>query len=156
MSEFTGKKLKEARVKKGLSQDEAANLMNVAKRAISEMEAGKRSISADELAQFSRIYNVDVRELLFVEFTEAGDEQRLTAKYSSFLKLLEKLSDREVEDVYWVIKEAGKTVIAYGDGMNDYYMLKKADVGYLIPKEDGTISRSLKGKDLGGVDIVRT
>ena len=75
MSEFTGKQLKEARVKKGLSQDEAANLMNVAKRAISEMEAGKRSISADELAQFSRIYNVDVRELLFVEFTEAGDEQ---------------------------------------------------------------------------------
>ena len=43
MSEFTGKKLKEARVKKGLSQDEAANLMNVAKRAISEMEAGKRN-----------------------------------------------------------------------------------------------------------------
>lgn len=104
MSEFTGKKLKEARVKKGLYQDDVANLMNVAKRAISEMEAGKRSISADELAQFSRIYNVDVRELLFVEFTEAGDEQRLTAKYSSFLKLLEKLSDREVEDVYWVIK----------------------------------------------------
>ena len=29
MSEFTGKKLKEARVKKGLSQDEAANLLNV-------------------------------------------------------------------------------------------------------------------------------
>ena len=83
MSEFT--------VKKGLSHDEAANLMNVAKRAISEMEAGKRSISADELAQFSRIYNVDVRELLFVEFTEAGDEQRLTAKYSSFLKLLKAL-----------------------------------------------------------------
>jgi hypothetical protein len=45
-----------------------------------------------------------MRELLFVEFTEAGDEQRLTAKYSYFLKLLEKLSDREVEDVYWIIK----------------------------------------------------
>ena len=51
MSEFTGKKLKEARAKKGLSQDEAANLMNVAKRAISEMKAGKRSISADELVK---------------------------------------------------------------------------------------------------------
>ena len=86
------------------TQDEAAALMNVTRRAISEMEAGKRSVSAEELAQFSRIYKVDVRELLFVEFTEAGDEQRLTAKYSSFLKLLEKLSDREVEDVYWVIK----------------------------------------------------
>ena len=104
MSEFTAKKLKEARMKAEIIQDEAAALMNVTRRAISEMEAGKRSVSAEELAQFSRIYKVDVRELLFVEFTEAGDEQRLTAKYSSFLKLLEKLSDREVGDVYWVIK----------------------------------------------------
>lgn len=64
MSEFTGEMLREARVRKGLSQDEAANLMNVAKRAISEMEAGKRSISAGELAQFSRIYNVNVREFI--------------------------------------------------------------------------------------------
>ncbi len=104
MSEFTAEKLKEARMKAEITQDEAAALMNVTRRAISEMEAGKRSVSAEELAQFSRIYKVDVRELLFVEFTEAGDEQRLTAKYSSFLKLLEKLSDLEVEDVYWVIK----------------------------------------------------
>ena len=104
MSEFTAKKLKEARMKAEITQDEAAALMNVTRRAISEMEAGKRSVSAEELVQFSRIYKVDVREWLFVEFTEAGDEQRLTAKYSSFLKLLEKLSDREVEDVYWVIK----------------------------------------------------
>lgn len=104
MSEFTAKKLKEARMKAKITQDEAAALMNVTRRVISEMEAGKRSVSAEELAQFSRIYKVDVRELLFVEFTEAGDEQSLTAKYSSFLKLLEKPSDREVEDVYWAIK----------------------------------------------------
>lgn len=93
MSEFTAKKLKEARMKAKITQDEAAALMNVTRRAISEMKAGKRSVSAEELAQFSRIYKVDVRELLFVEFTETGDEQRLTAKYSSFLKLLEKPSD---------------------------------------------------------------
>lgn len=104
MLEFTAKKLKEARMKAEITQDEATALMNVTRRTISEMEAGKRSVSEEEVAQFSRIYKVDVRELLFVEFTEAGDEQRLTAKYSSFLKLLEKLSNREVEDVYWVIK----------------------------------------------------
>lgn len=104
MSEFTAKKLKEARMKAEITQDEAAALMNVTRRAISEMEAGKRSVSAEELAQFSRIYKVDVRELLFVDFTEAGEEKRLAAKYSSFFKLLEKLSDRDVEDVYWVMK----------------------------------------------------
>lgn len=60
---------------------------------------------------------------------------------------------------YFVVKklrEAGKYVIAYGDSMNDYYMLREADEGYLIAKRDGTISRSLKEADLGGVHIVRT
>lgn len=105
MSEFTAKKLKEARVRAGFTQDEAATYMKLKKTTISEMEAGKRSVSADELAQFSRIYNVDVRELLFLDFTEAGDEKRLAAKYSSFFKLLEELSDRDVEDVYWILKQ---------------------------------------------------
>jgi transcriptional regulator with XRE-family HTH domain len=105
MSEFTAKKLKEARVRAGLSQDEVASLMKLNKRAISQIEAAQRNLSADELAQFSRIYEVDVRELLFLEFTEAGEEQRLAAKYSSFFKLLEELSDRDVEDVYWILKQ---------------------------------------------------
>ena len=104
MSEFTAKKLKEARMRAGLSQDEAASLMKLKKRAISQIEAAQRNLSAVELAQFSRIYEVDVRELLFLEFTETSDEQRLAAKYSSFFKLLEKLSDRDIEYVYWVIK----------------------------------------------------
>ena len=104
MSEFTAKKLKEVRVRAGFTQDEAATLMKIKKTTISEIESAKRNISADELAQFSRIYNVDVRELLFVDFTAEGEEQRLAAKYSSFFKLLEKLSDRDIEDVYWVIK----------------------------------------------------
>ena len=45
-----------------------------------------------------------MRELLFVEFPDPGDEHSLYAKSSYFIKLLEKLSDREVEDVYWIIK----------------------------------------------------
>lgn len=52
------------------------------------------------------------------------------------------------------IQKAGKKVIAYGDGMNDYYMLKQADKGYLVTKQDSSISRSLKGKDLEGLTLV--
>lgn len=47
-----------------------------------------------------------IRELLFVEFTAEGEEQRLAAKYSSFFKLLEKFSDREVEDVFCLISNS--------------------------------------------------
>ena len=52
------------------------------------------------------------------------------------------------------LQAAGKHVIAYGDGMNDYFMLKQADEGYLVAKPDGTISRSLKGRNTEGLIIV--
>lgn len=52
------------------------------------------------------------------------------------------------------LQEAGKKVICYGDGMNDYYMLRQADKGYLVSKKDGSISKSLRDKDLGGIQIV--
>ena len=61
MSEFRAKKLKEACVRAGFTQDETAKLMNLKKTTMGEMEAGKRRMSADELAQFSRTYEVDVR-----------------------------------------------------------------------------------------------
>jgi hypothetical protein len=38
--------------------------------------------------------------------------------------------------------------------MNDYFMLKQADEGYLLRKQDGTLSRSLKGRDTEGLIIV--
>lgn len=53
-----------------------------------------------------------------------------------------------------MLQRAGKRVIAYGDGMNDYFMLKQADEGYLLRKQDGTLSRSLKGRDTEGLIIV--
>ncbi len=52
------------------------------------------------------------------------------------------------------LQKAGKEVVAYGDGMNDYYMLKQADYAFLIRKTDGSISRSLKGQSLEGISIV--
>ena len=52
------------------------------------------------------------------------------------------------------LQESGKYVIAYGDGMNDYFMLKQANKGYLITKQDGSISRSLNGRDMEGLIIV--
>lgn len=52
------------------------------------------------------------------------------------------------------LKKAGKYIVAYGDGMNDYYMLKEADEAFLISKPDGSISRSIKNMNLGGIQIV--
>ncbi|MCI8548691.1 MAG: AAA family ATPase [Bacilli bacterium] len=61
------------------------------------------------------------------------------------------------ETKYFIAKflqEQGVRIVAYGDSMNDYYMLKQADEGYLIAKADGTLSRSLKHMDTEGITVV--
>lgn len=66
-------------------------------------------------------------------------------------------SQMSAETKYFVtklLKENGKYVIAYGDSMSDLFMLKEADEGYLVSKNNGQISRSLINADLGGVEIV--
>lgn len=53
-----------------------------------------------------------------------------------------------------LLQRAGKRVIAYGDSMNDYYMLRQADCGYLVRRPDGSMSGSLRGKGLEGLHLV--
>lgn len=53
-----------------------------------------------------------------------------------------------------LLRRRGKTVVAYGDSMSDYFMLKEADRGYLMTKAGGTLSRSLAGRNLGGIQLV--
>lgn len=52
------------------------------------------------------------------------------------------------------LKSSGKDVIAFGDSLNDYYMLKESNDGFLVLKEDGTVSRSLRDKDMEGLHFV--
>lgn len=47
-----------------------------------------------------------------------------------------------------------RRVKAFGDSMNDYFMLKRADKAFLISKPDGTLSSSLKNRNLEGIRIV--
>lgn len=43
----------------GLSQSQAAKALNIPRPSISEIEAGRRKVSADELIQFAELYSVD-------------------------------------------------------------------------------------------------
>jgi len=65
--------------------------------------------------------------------------------------------EMSAETKYFVtrlLQEAGIRVKAYGDSLIDYYMLKQADHGFLVAKTDGRISRSLKEKNLEGLEII--
>jgi transcriptional regulator with XRE-family HTH domain len=57
MSEF-GKRLKEARLKKGMRQDELAKAMNLTQPSISQFEKGQRLPTPANIKKFSEILEV--------------------------------------------------------------------------------------------------
>lgn len=68
--EKIGARLKDARVMAGLSQAQAAKKLGLQRPAISEIEAGKRKVSAEEIIQFANHYRVATSWLLLEEDTE--------------------------------------------------------------------------------------
>jgi transcriptional regulator with XRE-family HTH domain len=57
-------RLKEARKLAGVSQGHVARILGLHRPSISEMEAGNRRVSADELARLAEIYDVGAAWLL--------------------------------------------------------------------------------------------
>jgi transcriptional regulator with XRE-family HTH domain len=63
-------RLRQARKAAGLSQGQVAKLLNMHRPTISEIEAGNRRVSAEELSKFSEMYDITVSWLI----GETGDQ----------------------------------------------------------------------------------
>ena len=105
MRRFTANKLKEVRAERGYSQREVAKYMHISDRTLRAIEANERQVTTDEIIQFSRIYRVDVRELLLEEYVNQSEEQILFNRYISLYRLFDQLGDKDKEDVAWVLKQ---------------------------------------------------
>ncbi|WP_313271283.1 helix-turn-helix transcriptional regulator [Stenotrophomonas sp.] len=82
-------RLREARKAAGLSQGQVAKLLQMHRPTISEIEAGNRRVSAEELTKFSETYDVTVSWLLgeSAEQLETNDPRlQLAARELSKLK----------------------------------------------------------------------
>ncbi len=59
-----GTRLQKARIALQLSQEYVARQLGLGRTSISQIELGNRKVSANELEQFSKIYQISVEELL--------------------------------------------------------------------------------------------
>ena len=77
-----------AREQAGLSQGQVAKMLGMHRPTISEIEAGRRRITADELTTFSRIYEVSVSWLMTGDDAndEIDDRVKLAARELAKLK----------------------------------------------------------------------
>ena len=68
-------RLRTARETAGLSQGQAAKILGVHRPSVTEMESGRRKVSAEELTELARIYGVKV-SWLACEDVETPDPDR--------------------------------------------------------------------------------
>lgn len=87
-------RLREARRMAGLSQAQVAKMLGLHRPSITETESGNRKASADEIAQFSKLYDVSVSWLLG-EDAEQLDAQ--SDKVQLAARELQKLDPKDLD-----------------------------------------------------------
>jgi len=89
-------RLRLAREQAGLSQAQVAKLLGVHRPTVSEIEAGRRRVQADELNDFARIYDVSVSWLLE---EDPRQDQGRAAKVELAARELAKLKQSDLDRV---------------------------------------------------------
>jgi transcriptional regulator with XRE-family HTH domain len=80
-------RLRTAREHAGLSQGQVAKMLDMHRPTISEIEAGRRKVSAEELTSFARIYEVSVSWLTGSEKDDAELDDRVKLAARDLTKL---------------------------------------------------------------------
>lgn len=63
-----GLNVKIARLKKGLTQEQLAELMNIHLTYIARIETGKINMSLAKVLELANTLNIDINKLLFIEY----------------------------------------------------------------------------------------
>jgi len=91
-------RLRAAREMAGLSQAQVAKILGLHRPSVSEMEAGRRRVSGEELAKLAEVYSVDMNWLMRAEV--AGDstmDDRAQLAAREFAKLRPEDLDRVLD-----------------------------------------------------------
>jgi len=99
--EKIAERLKEARVMAGLSQDNAAKMLQLQRPAISEIESGKRKVSAEEIILFAKLYRVSTSWLLLKEEEHDAD---MSDQLKVAARELSKMSDTDRKKLLDILK----------------------------------------------------
>lgn len=93
-------RLRMAREAAGLTQGQVAKKLEMHRPTISEIEAGRRRVSADELAIFAELYGIDVGWIMDgSKDSDAGRDKILLAA-----RQLSKLKDQDLERLLDLIR----------------------------------------------------
>jgi len=93
-------RLREAREASGLSQGQVAKQMDLHRPTISEIEAGRRKVTASELAEFAELYGTTIEWLA----TGAGSESPEDSRILMAARELSKMRDEDIQRLMKTLK----------------------------------------------------
>jgi transcriptional regulator with XRE-family HTH domain len=102
-------RLRTAREMAGLSQGQVAKMLGLHRPSISEMEAGRRKVSAEEVARLAELYRVDIDWLTgSTAGAGSGQDDRVQLAAREFSKLNSKDLDRVMDLLQALRTDKGK------------------------------------------------
>jgi len=87
-------RLRTARETAGLSQGQAAKRLEMHRPTISEIEAGRRRVSAEEVVRFAELYSVDAKWIMEGSSSSVEDSDKIVLAARQLSKLKDKDLDR--------------------------------------------------------------
>ena len=98
-------RLRTAREAAGLTQGQVAKLLGLHRPTVSEIEAGRRRVSGEELVQFAEMYGVSVEWITTPsEASDPSEERILLAA-----RELSKMKDQDLDKLLSLLKMLRKT-----------------------------------------------
>lgn len=94
-------RLRMARELAGLSQAQVAEMLGLKRPSVTEIEAGRRKVSAEELARLAEIYDASIEWLTGVE-SEGEDE--FSARVGLAARELSKLNPEDLDRLMELLK----------------------------------------------------
>ena len=91
-------RLKEARKSAGLSQSQVAQMIGIHRPTVSEIEAGRRNVSTEELTKLAEIYSVNI------EWVATGGLVSDSAPFLMAARELSNMSDADLDKLMRTIK----------------------------------------------------
>lgn len=108
MREQIASRLRTAREAAGLSQGQVAKILEGHRPTISEIEAGRRRVSGEELVEFARVYGVGVDWLTNVGEESDPAEDRILLAARELAKMKEDDLDRLLSLLQMLRKPGGR------------------------------------------------
>lgn len=99
-TEGVAERLRQAREAAGLSQGQAARRMNLHRPTVTEIEAGRRKVTAAELAELSSIYGVSVQWIV----SGADEDSPANTKLLLAARELSRMSDADLDRLMSMLK----------------------------------------------------